>query len=619
LDENGRPIGEAGSALVPSSSKEGAFFGSSSQSKVIHDEPAAYPLSSISYYWLAVRAWWFDLGTFGDTPRPSAQLSDLGKVTKIRIMGDDQLVEYDTIGQGGNSVLELLNDQQSGFSTYYGFRFLPEGTERPVNPYVALMPEPRKNLEDFEPGSSEFNPDKYTVLHRYQLPVFDGGSLTFYKPFFNIYSETLDVTKIAFATQPKKFSSTGSLSAKSSRNHGETFDGQNSALFSVNHAYLIGKLESGVDTVKPRNTSSEVHVFIRTGEGREGAYSVVSSGNSRFAVNDVVYWQNYSLYSLEPNIYRHGTISSISRGTFTYTANDIGSTASYTGLRIVINLSTNLTLDFSSFSYLSNSSIIATFPSIENALESTNAFWVNRFRLLGGFQNAWVTQSVDGRDLAVPSKAASYIGESFFETERMDCSKAGKAYFIQSSYLLIDTPPWRSQENYHDGDTVAQRPGLTSTGSSQFQSRVLRARYIELDCSKNSITRSEIVETSYAATSNTEEARIAGMPSWFPSKRYRQAGYSGALNLNKNETVASVFSSSYDPVIGANKYFIEYWPLDQSLSIEEIVQMIINKAGSKKIDVTDSIDKLNEEINVPESAGPSRWGYTYTTEYLVSL
>jgi hypothetical protein len=548
-------------------------------------------------------------------------LPDLGKVTTIRINGDEgEQVEYNTIMGGGDSVLELLNAVETNVSTFFGFRYLPEGTLRPVKPYISQMAGPRKTLENAEPGSSEFDPTKYTVLHRFQLPILDSGGITFHKPFFNIYKETLDSTKIAFATQPKKFSSAGLLAAKAPANHGETFDGANSTLFDVNHAYLIGKFEAGTQTVKPRNTANEVHVFVRQGNDRNGSYLLISSGDSRFAVNDVVYWSNYSLHFLEPTTYRYGTIKEISRGTFTYSTNDSGGTASRTGLRIVLELASNLTLDFGTFSELSDSAVIATFPSVESALEDPNAFWIDRFRLLGGFQNAWVTKTIDDLDIPPPTAQADYIGNSALENEGMECSKGGKAYFIQSTFLAVDTPPWRNQENYHDGDFVAQRPGLASTaGSAEFQSKSVKVTYMELNCANNTITRSETITTSFDPDSNTRVATIEGMPSWFPSKRYRQAGYIGQLNLNKSETVASRIDTAYDPATQATRRFIKYWSLDQSLPIEEIVQMVRDEANHEEIDITASTEALNEPIDVPQEDGPSRWGYTYTTGYLVSL
>jgi hypothetical protein len=599
------------------SSRPGPAFSSS----LVREEPAARRIGSTAYYWLAVRAWWFDTGTFGETPRPSAQLPDLGKVTTIRISGDEgEQVEYNTILGGGNSVLELLNAAETNFSTFFGFRYLPEGTLRPVKPYISQMAAPRKTLENAEPGSSEFDPTKYTVLHRFQLPILDSGGITFHKPFFNIYKETLDSTKIAFATQPKKFSSAGSLALKTPTNHGETFDGSNSTLFDVNHAYLIGKFEAGTQTIKPQNTSREVHVFVREGNGRDGSYLLISSGNSRFAVDDVVYWSNYSLYSLEPTTYRYGTIKEISRGTFSYSTNNSGGTTSRTGLRIVLELASDLTLDFGTFSELFDSAVIATFSSVENALEDPNAFWIDRFRLLGGFQNAWVTKTIDDQDIPPPTAQADYIGNSALENEGMDCSKGGKAYFIQSTFLAVDTPPWRNQENYHDGDFVAQRPGLASTaGSAEFQSKSVKVTYMELNCATNTITRSETITTSFDPDSNTRVATIEGMPSWFPSKRYRQAGYIGQLNLNKSETVASRIDTAYDPATQATRRFIKYWSLDQSLPIEEIVQMVRDEANHEEIDITASTEALNEPIDVPQEDGPSRWGYTYTTGYLVSL
>ena len=587
----------------------------------IERRPAASRIGETAYYWLAVRAWWFDTGTFGATPRPSAELPELGKVTTIRINGDEgEQVEYNTIMGGGDSVLELLNAVETNVSTFFGRRYLPEGTQRPVKPYISQMASPRKTLENAEPGASEFDPTKYTVLHRFQLPILDSGSVTFHKPFFNIYKETLDNTKIAFATQPKKFSSTGSLAAKVSANHGETFDGANSTLFDANHAYLIGKFESGTQTVKPRNTSNEVHVFVREGNGRDGSYLLISSGDSRFAVDDVVYWSNYSLYFLEPTTYRYGTIKEISRGTFTYSTNDSGGTVSRTGLRIVLELASNLTLDFGTFSELSDSAVIATFPSVESALGDPDAFWIDRFRLLGGFQNAWVARTIDERDLEVPTEQAAHIGNSALEREGMDCSKGGKAYFIQSTFLAVDTPPWRNQENYHDGDFVAQRPGLASTaGSAEFQSKFVRTTYIELNCATNTITRNETTTTSFASNSNTTAAIVEGMPSWFPSKRYRQAGHIGQLNLNKSETIASRIDTAFDAETQTMRRFIKYWPLDQDLPIEEIVQMLRDEANHEEIDITASTEALNEPIDVPQEDGPSRWGYTYTTGYLVSL
>jgi hypothetical protein len=595
-------------------------YGPSFKPVLPQEEPAARRIGDTAYYWLTVRAWWFDAGTFGTTPRPSAQLSDLAKVTTIRISGDGPQVAYNTILGGGNSVLELLNAAESNFSTFFGRRYLPEGTLRPTQPYISQMEGPRKTLEDAEPGDSEFDPTKYTVLHRFQLPIFDSGTLTFYKPFFNIYKETLDSTKIAFATQPKKFLPSGSLTLQPSSNHGESFNGSNSTLFDVNHAYLIGKFEAGTQTVKPRNTSREVHVFVREGADRNGNYVLVSSGNSRFAADDVVYWNNYSLYSLEPTTYRYGTIKQISRGTFTYSTDDFGGTASRTGLRIVLELASDLTLAFGDFSELSNSAVIATFASVESALDDPNAFWIDRFRLVGGFQNQWVVKTIDERDIPLPAAQAAYIGNSALEGEGMDCSKGGKAYFIQSSFLAQDTPQWRNQENYHDGDVVAQRPGLASTaGSAEFQSKSVRVTYIELNCATNIITRRETITTSFASTSNATVATIEGMPSWFPSKRYRQAGYSGQLNLNKTETIASRISTVFDPTTQTTRQIIKYWPLDQALTIQELVQMVRDEANHEEIDITASTDAINEAIDVPQEAGPTRWGYTYTTGYLVSL
>ncbi len=586
------------------------------QNGLSRQDPTSF-YSGSAYYWLPVRAWIFDNFSY----------NAIEKKTTVTIRGEgDTDVTYVTLGEGGDSVLNLLNGKDSSYDTLYGVPYLPEGTTVTTGPYVSLysgegLDKARKTLENAEPGLSETDPSKYILHHKNQLPVGDGDFVKFYKPFYNVYLETLDNTKVvSFATEPKKFNRVGNLTANSTPvNHGKTFEANNSSLFMAYHVYLIGRYETGTVTIKPAGTSNprDLHVFINEGRDRNGFYFLGNTGNSRFAVGDMVYVNNYSLTFSEPGVYRYGTIIEISRGTFTYQNIDPEdpNTRTETGLRIVVRLPTTLGLDLELYHRLFNTTIVKLFTDIEEALTSQDALWVDQLRLLGGYQNAWVKETIEEEELATPELKAAFVGDSFLDRDGMDCSKGGKAYFIQSAFIAKDSPVWKSQNNYHDGDIVAQRPG--NNGEESFQDRSIFVRFFELDCASNAITNTYTTQQESTDISNVDLATWAAMPDWFPSKRYRQAGYIGQLNLNKTETFASRNITRYDNSTQINRHFIKSWPIDPTLPINELVQMVRDEAGASEIEVTQSLQEMQKEISIPEDS-VSGWGYTNTTEYFVS-
>lgn len=616
------------------------------------EEPIGPRNKQSSYYWLVIRSWWFGLDTWGLDPRPGISgPADIAQIQKITLSGAGSPVSYETIGTGGDSILNLLNNRDSSDDTYRAnffdpgnplLPYLPPDTSPPVDPYVIEGTGPRKTLEDAEPGFSEFDPEKYTVLLNRQLPIRVPFTTTFSfaNVFFNIYQETIESTKISLASQSKKIETSGKLTNIRPRIHGQILDANDSNLSDVNHAYLVGKFETGSITVKPRNTRIEIHVFVTDGFDRSGLYSLASSGTSHFTVGSIVYWQNYSLFQLEPDVYRKATITSINRGTFTYDTDDDGGTATHTGLRIVLDLTTNPvgTLPLDSYQSLSNSSIIATFESVEEALESEDTVWFNTYRDLGGFQNEWVTKTINGQTIPPPEPKAKYIGESYIETVNVDCSKDGKAYLMAGVTILKDSPIWREQVNYHTNyppleDIVVQRPALTSLGLDPYN-RQLNIKFIELDCKSNTVLRTFENTVNFLANATVFPDVIArAMPEWFPSKRYRLAGYTGDLNLNKLEDTASRVSTKYDPETGETSYYVKSWPLNQSLSIEEIIDMITAEENAKEEELDSESFDARDEIEINESgeytgpgggsaslgdSAPSRWGYTYTQGFFVS-
>ena len=592
----------------------------------IEEEPIAQ--RPLPYYWLATRSWLFD----------GYSINGVEKKTTVRIVGAEGTVSYDTFRGGGYSVLNLLNGTDSSSDILMGpdnIPYLPEGTIVPTSPYISSyvgdgLDKARKTLEDAASGLDETDPAEYILHHENQLPVFDGEYARFYKPFYNVYYETLDDSKVtAFATEPKKFGKSGTLKANATLvNHGKTLEANNSSLFSAYHVYLAGKYEAGPTTIMPALSPSDVHVFVDKGRQRvssttniNGFYFLYDSETtSRFAVGDVVYLNNYSLTFLEPQLYRYGTIIDISRGSFTYDnapPRDPNPRVE-TGLRIIVRLSTPLTLDPLRYHRLFKSTIVKMFPSIEEALTSQDAFWVDYLRDFGGYNNAWVTRTLEGEELGVPSLAAAFVGNSSLRDYTMDCSKGGKAYFIQSVYIEKADPPWRRQVNYHDGDTVAQRIGRE--GIERLVKRSLYVRFFELDCARNRITNSFTTEQNVTDQAiyydDTYPATLKAMPDWFPSKRYRLAGYDLELNLNKTETIASRRSSLFDTSTQTMRYYIKSWPIDPTLPIEELSQMVFAEADATEIEITDTEGEMERDI--AESAGGGGWGYSGALNYLVS-
>jgi hypothetical protein len=616
--------------LDPATGERLPSAGSSSRIQRIDQEPAANRrgLPALGFI-LGVREWWFGESTFNTTPRSSASLFDLVKITKIRLEGDGELVEYDTQSGGSNSTLQLLNGAQP-FGTFFGFPFLPPGTTPPTSPYVALMDGPRLTVMPNLPGSAERDPANYIVQHPAQLVVVIDEIVYYYKPFFNIYKETVDPRTWSLATQPKLITPKGQVKARPSKNQGTTFNVNDSTLFDVNHAFLTGKRESGIVSIKPKGTDTQVHLFATSGLDRGGSYSLASSGDSRFSVGNLVYWQSYGLYTVLGSRVRYfGTIAEINRGTFTYDL-DGGGTQSFTGLRIVIDLDLSVRFGFENtdnFLNFADFDILPAFTSIEAALSSPDTLWQDQFRNLGGFQNEWVVKTTDEVDLPLPSPAAAYIGQASLLDAKLDSTKAGKAYFIQSTSVIVDTPPWREQENYHDGDTVAQRPANTgnATEDESFRTRFLDIKFFELDCLTNKITKSAtarapVVLQNPPFTGNAFSVATAqAMPEWFPSKRYRVAGYTGGLNLNASETEASTIVSIFDSPTQKRIYFVRKWPLDQDLPIANIISMIQARQNFKdtQTELTDD-DFGDESINIGEDQGPARWGYTYADGYYVA-
>lgn len=567
------------------------------------------------YYWLATRDWIFS--DFSD--------NGIEKTTKVTIRSTEGDLIYDTWGSGFTSIDILLNNKTSQYHPVSGKPYLPEDTAEPGIPYIDEyigegLDKAKKTLEVAEPGISEFDPTKYILHHENQLPVFDGDYVKFYKVFYNIYCETFDFSKVYFAAEPKKFTSDGKLVArKPAVYHGKTLEANDSCLFSASHAYLMGRYEAGTVTIRPAAgegfDAREIHVFITRGRDRNGFYSLGSTGTSRFAVNDVVYLNNYNLTFLEPQLYRHGTILEILRGTFTYTAPGTNP-QTFSGLRLVIRLSTPLTLNPDVLHKLNASTIVKVFEDTDEALASQDAFW--EFRNRNALLNGWITETLGGQSLALPALGTRFVGDADLNSVQKDCSSDRKAYFYQSFVISKDFPVWNSIENYFDGDTMAQRPG--TNGTTTFQEKTLIVKFFELNCASNTITRSELVEKGVVDMSSNDQALFEAMPSWFPSREYRLAGYSGELNLTKSGRFASRLTSRYDIETDSVRYYIKYWPIDTAggLTIAEKIEMIQNEESAEEIEVTDSLYEIEKEISISENFNTNPWGTAPASWHFVS-
>jgi len=565
-----------------------------------------------SYWILAAKTWGFEDTTKGSTPWEGANdVLDLVRSVRVQIVGQSGNLAYTTAVFGGDTVNTLLNEQDPSEDDYYGFPLLPAGTTKPSGPYVDQMARRRLTTNSALGGSAELNPNNYVVTSDEQLVIIENGSVAFYKPFFNVVYEATESCKLYFATQPRKLALNGAPVAKPATYHGNTLDNKDTVLFDVNHTYLVGRNETANRAVKPFGTSSQLHFFVNRGIDKSGLYQTTGTNTSRFQVGQSVYC--ITGITTEGAI---GQIQSISKGSFSYATDDDPLTPEVTvsGTRVVVSFADSIASALVYFQ-LQGTTIVRTFDSVELALASNDSYWENRFGLLGGFANEWVVSRIQGQTLSLPQSNAAYIGDTGILYEDMDCSKAGKAYFYQAGYIQRDQPAWNRQLNYHDGDTVAQRPYVGTNDTSDYIVQYMRVVFIELDCATNSITNR--TENIGVVSTLARAGVTALMPSWFPSKRYRQAGWQGVLNLTSDEKTASRLELRYDPVAEKQRRYIRSWSVDQS-SIEAAVVSLQSEADYTEVEITDSYPVDSDVVEIGDLDGPSRFGYVYSTDYFVS-
>jgi hypothetical protein len=147
LDQNGRPIGEERSPVVSNSSRKGTFFGSSSQSGIIHDEPAAnrFPKpEQLAHVWILGEE--YAPGPTGiiETNRPGTDtilLNDvLWKASKTGTYGLTQTKQNVLIGSGkGTSWVTFTDKGRDNLPP------LPEDTWNPVDCFADIPTTPSES------------------------------------------------------------------------------------------------------------------------------------------------------------------------------------------------------------------------------------------------------------------------------------------------------------------------------------------------------------------------------------------------------------------------------------------------------------------------------------------
>ncbi len=588
-------------------------------------EPAATGALGPGYF-LTIAGWWYGRRSFGQAPPEwMTQGVQWIKPVRVYVRGKDSTSTLDLFSYAAiEAVADLLNgvtpDDVEGFA-------LLSGDEAIVGePYRASLSSYRRSTPVNATGASEYTASNYT-FYSFRQPPCHGTQEpgTHLKYYYNVYEEEQAQSELSHA-----FQSTHMYGRQTPPVYRELdFLGNDKPLTDVHHVHAVAAYMYGFKVVYPFLGNGDIHLFVDYKHTKNGISTISSAGQSLFGVGHVV-WLYLSYHvSAFGHAEKRYHVHQVETGTFSYTTDAEGGTASHSGTRLVLRpvVSGGGLSAYGVDYYGVVTHVYADLAAVEADVNGpkTYAFWDDRYGLTTAYSK-WIKTNTNGGVLAPPQPsggAMGFIGSSDIYGASVECSKAGKAYVVYQIARWADDPVYSPDvSSPHDlsGEITVHRPYSFPGDPKTRRQSYLRLKFLEIDCKTNSVLKEEgPVEVEMDDQEDANKATWQNLPNWFPSKRYRDAGWEGGqLNLDASERYHTV-------VITENgRPILQRWLLPQSQGIAAVVAELqvptltpqlqpIPEVNAESI--AWSVGNLFDPRNPPK---PDRYSYNYSGSYYVA-
>jgi hypothetical protein len=586
-------------------------------------EPAATGKFAPGYF-LTMAAWWYGPRPYGvDPPDWQTQGTQYIKPCKVHVFGKDGPTVIDSWSYGAWDLpADLLNGVT--LEPLHGFSLVTGSPSISGEPFMAQLASYRKDTGPGSTGASEYTASNFTFWSFKQPPCATEDGLH-YKFYYNYYTEEQTESELSHAFQTTHVYGRQTTPVYRVLD----FTGNDMPINQVGHAHAVASWAYAYKLVYPLGGGA-VHLFLQSKGTKAGVTSISSPSQSPFGVGHVVwlYLSHHLNTTGKPNKRYH--VSAIANGTFTYTNNDNGQ-ETHSGLRMVlvpVQGGTGLTgygVDY----YGLATHYFPTVDDIKADLAGSMAYtyFDDRYGLSTAY-NQWIKQNTSGGVSAPPQPANAdkgFVGDSDILGEYVECSKAGRAYVVYQTLLLKDDPVYLPElTSPHDlsGEIISPRPYLAPGNRKERRQALVRLKFLEIDAKTNTILREEgPTEHDMGDEEDANKTTWENLPSWFPSKRYRDAGWEGG-QLNFDQLESYHLDVYYD--WQAEKHFVRRRRLPQSQGIAAVVAELQNPTLKEELIPIPDVDAENIAWGVggvydPKSPPrPSRYGYAYSSSYYIA-
>jgi hypothetical protein len=586
-------------------------------------EPAATGSFAPGYF-LTMAAWWYGPRSYGvDPPEWQTQGVQFIKPCKVHVFGKDGASVIDSFSYGAWDLpADLLNGRTP--DPVDGFPLVTGSPSIDGEPFMAALSSYRKDVPVGSTGFSEYTASNYTFF-RFKQPPCATEDGVHYKFYYNYYTEEQAESELSHAFQTTHVYGRQTTPVYRALD----FTGNDMPINQVGHAHAVASWAYAYKLVYPLDGGA-VHLFLQSKGTKAGVTSISSPSQSPFGVGHVVWLYLYRHLQTtgKPNKLYH--VSAIANGTFTYTNNDNGQ-ETHSGLRMVlvpVSGGTGLTVYGVDY-YGVATHYVPTVDDIKADLAGSMAYtyFDDRYGLSTAY-NQWIKQNTSGGVSAPPKPAngeKGFVGDSDILGEYVECSKAGRAYVVYQSLLLKDDPVYSPDvPSPHDlsGEITVHRPYSFPGNPKERRTATLRLKFLEIDAKTNTILREEgPAEYDMGDEEDAGKTTWQNLPSWFPSKRYRDAGWEGGqLNLDQLEAHHCEIYYEWQ----TQKYFVRRRKLPQSQGIAAVVAELQNPTQKEELLPIPTVDAENIDWGVggayePKSPPrPSRYGYDYSSSYYIA-
>lgn len=586
-------------------------------------EPAATGSFAPGYYF-TMAAWWYGPRSYGvDPPEWQTQGTQFIKPCKVHVFGKDGASVINSFSYGAWDLpADLLNGVTP--EEVDGFPLLTGTAEISGEPFRSVLTSYRRDTPIGAPGFYEYTASNFTAFSLKQPPCATADGVH-YKFYFNYYTEEQAESELSHA-----FQTTHVYGRQTPPVYREVdFTGNDLPINQVGHAHALASWVYGFKIVYPLGGGA-IHLFLQSKGTKDGVVAITSPSQSPFGVGHVV-WLYLQLHVDQigiPNKRYH--VSALASGTFTYTNNENGQ-ETHSGLRMVlvpVSGGTGLTgygVDY----YGLATHYFPTEADITSDLAGGMAYtyYDDRYGLTTAY-NQWIKQNTSGGVSAPPQPANAdkgFVGDSDILGEYVECSKAGRAYVVYQVLHLKDDPVYSPDvSSPHDlsGEITVHRNYSFPGDLKLRRQAMLRLKFLEIDCKTNTVLQeTSPAEYDMGDEEDANKTTWENLPTWFPSKRYRDAGWTGGqLNFDQLESYHTDVFYEWQ----TEKYFLRRRRLPQSQGIAAVVAELQNPTQQEELIPIPTIDAENiawgvggvyDTRNPPR---PNRYGYTYSSSYYIA-